>query len=242
MISVLTARSGAIWARPDHSPLGVVGDHHQPTGGFDQRAVGLGFHQVRGGESGVLVDAVHAHDDHVHPQRPDRLHRNGSDQTVGRGAQTAGEHDRQVGPLLVVQHLGHLERVGHHGQVGHAGEVSGQGPRGGAGGDRDRHTRTAPGSRLVRRSLPSRAARGRSSPRSPGSTALAVSTAVAPPCTLASRPLRSRISRSRRTVMSETPEQRREVGDPDPAGAAHLVQDARLADLSEHRTGPTSRG
>ena len=39
----------------------------------------------------------------------------------------------------------------------------------------------------------------------PGSMALAVSIAVAPPCTLDSRPLRSSISRSRRTVMSETP-------------------------------------
>ncbi len=39
----------------------------------------------------------------------------------------------------------------------------------------------------------------------PGSIALAVSMAVAPPCTLASSPLRSSTSRSRRTVMSDTP-------------------------------------
>ncbi len=39
----------------------------------------------------------------------------------------------------------------------------------------------------------------------PGSIALAVSMAVAPPCTLDSNPLRSNISRSRRTVISETP-------------------------------------
>ena len=53
---------------PDDAPLGVIGDHHQPAGRLDQRAVGLGLQQVRRGQAGALVDAVHAHDHHVHVQ------------------------------------------------------------------------------------------------------------------------------------------------------------------------------
>ena len=82
--------------------------------------------------------------------------------------------------------------------------MPGQRPGGAAGGDRDGHAgpdqlRGAGGDGLlleISRWLVT---------SNPGSMALAVSIAVAPPCTLDSRPLRSSISRSRRTVMSETP-------------------------------------
>ena len=73
----------------------------------DQRAVGLGLDEVRGGQPGPLVDAVDAEDERVDVQRAQRGDRDRSGQGVGRGADPAGEDHRQVVAGRVVQQLGH---------------------------------------------------------------------------------------------------------------------------------------
>src|SRR5665647_1994709 len=98
------------------------------------------------------VHAVHAEEEDVHPQRGDGPGGDGADQGVRRRARPAGEDDRQVAILRVVQRLGRGQGVGHDGQRAQ-GAVGGQQPRqqmcGGPCGERDGRPRCDQGDRLA---------------------------------------------------------------------------------------------
>src|SRR5665647_2179168 len=73
-------------AEPDGAPLGAVGQHNCGAGSRDQRSVGLRLEQVRGGQPGLGVHAVHAEEEDVHPQGGDGPGGDGADQGVRRRA------------------------------------------------------------------------------------------------------------------------------------------------------------
>ena len=100
--------------------------------------VGLGLDEVGRGQPGPLVDAVHAEDQGVDVQRPQRRDRNGSGKGVRRGAHAAGEDHGQVVAAGVVQQLGDARGVGDDGQVGDVAQLAGPRVVVRARGDRDR--------------------------------------------------------------------------------------------------------
>ena len=179
----------------------------QPPPGLDHRPVRLRLQHVGRGEPGVRVHAVHAHDHEVHVDGPQRGHRERAHERVRRRAHAAGEDDGLVRPAAVVQDVRDRHGVGDHRQLGH---LESAGAR--------RRTwscpRTArwrarldqPGGGLGDRPFSSRCSSDLA--EKPGSNSVARSTAVAPPWTFSSSPCSWSSSRSRRTVMSETPSSR----------------------------------
>ena len=134
---------------------------------------------------------------------------NGPDQRLGRRPHAAGQDDRLVAPAGAVEDVRDADRVRHDRDAG----------------DRRRRARRARGSSCRPRSRsPCRARRGRAAAvgdrllldllerglgGEPGLEQRRVpESAVAPPWTFSSRPCSWRISRSRRTVMSDTPSSR----------------------------------
>ena len=108
----------------------------------------------------------------------------------------------------VVQHVRDADRVGDDGEAGDVGQALGERVGRRAGRDADRHARARRARRPRRRSRPSRPACRRTWPRTSARTGRCPRAVVAPPWTFSSRPRSSRISRSRRTVMSDTPSSR----------------------------------
>ncbi len=203
--STSAASSGTIDADADRAPLGVVGQHHEPVRGGHERPVRVRLHQIGRGEPGPFADPVHAEEQHVEVERGDRGHGERADERVGRRAYPAGEHHRLVGPAADVQGLGDRDRVGDHRQAGHVDQSPGQLGGGGAGGERDggagpdelrgvlgdRRLLGATGGRTWRRSRAPRSSRDRRGWRRRGPWRPGPRSASA--------------SRSRRMVMSDTP-------------------------------------
>ena len=79
-----------------------------------------------------------------------------------------------------------------------------------------------PARRRGRRSPPSAASCRADLASNPGSAVLGSARTTAPPCTFSSRPCSCSAPRSRRIVMSETPQGRHQVADPDDAVALEL--------------------
>ena len=84
-------------ADPDHAPLRVVGDDHQPAPRLDERPVGIRLEQVRTAEPGPLVHPVDAHEHQVDMDAPQGRDRERSGQRVRWRPHAAGQDDRLVG-------------------------------------------------------------------------------------------------------------------------------------------------
>ena len=197
--------SAAIVLMPDHAPLGVVGDDGQPAGRAGQGPVGLCLQQVGAGEPGALVHAVHAEEDQVEVERPQRRHGHRADQGVRRRADAAGEHDGLVRVAATGRRRSAIcTELVTTVMPRHVEQPVREGPGGGAGRQPDRAARAHQLGRHAGRWRPSRRARGPTWPRSRARRCWCVRGPWRPPCTLSSSPWPASTSRSRRTVMSET--------------------------------------
>ena len=207
--STSASRRAGDRAEPDRAPLGVVGEHHQPARGADQRAVGLGLHQVRGGEAGARSSI---------PCTP----RNSMSTCSARSAATAtgptsASEGVRIPPVSTTVWSVAAAGGGRRRPGSSWSRSSARGPRA-AGGRASRswcrprarrRCRAGRARRAARRSPPSPAAGAPTWRRTPAPRWPAAGRRVAPPCTLSSRPWLASASRSRRIVMSETPSTRR---------------------------------
>ena len=125
-------------AEPADAPLRVVGDDDDALRDRDERPVGLGLEQVRGGQTALEGNPVDAHEEQVDMERPERVHGDRTDERVGRSAHAAREDDGQIGPRLAVEDVRDLDRVRDDGQVAHVADLVREAPRRRAGREPDR--------------------------------------------------------------------------------------------------------
>ncbi len=108
-----------------HTPLGVVRDHHDTPCRLHQTPVRLGLGEVRRGQARLGRYPVHTQEQHVEVERRDRLVGDRADQRVRGRAHPAGEdHRRRAlprprGALGHVEHVCDPHRVGDHRQIRH---------------------------------------------------------------------------------------------------------------------------
>ena len=126
-------------ADPDDAPLRVIGDDDETAARLDERPVRLRLEQVRAGEAGTRIHAVHADEDEVDVDRAQCGHGEWSGQRVGWRPHATGQDDRLIVPADLVEHVRDSDRIGHDGEARDAGEPLGQRVRRGPGRDRDRH-------------------------------------------------------------------------------------------------------
>ena len=125
-------------AQAAHAPLRVVGDDDDAGRAREERLIRLRLEEVGRREARVRAHAVHAHEEGVDVEGADGRERDRADERVRRRADTAGEHDGQIRPVVAVEHRRHLERVRQDRQVGDVLQVVREPPRRRAGRQRDR--------------------------------------------------------------------------------------------------------
>ena len=134
---VSTSRQLHERGEPDDADLGVVGEDAHRTARPHQCSVGLGLHEVRGGQAGAAVDAVGAEEEPVDVQALECGDGDRADQGVGRRADPARQHDHVPAPARLVEQLCDGHRVRHDGQVWHVADGAGELEGGRARGDPD---------------------------------------------------------------------------------------------------------